>query len=54
MLDAIAALYIVAIEFTTLAVAGCLLAKALGADKIAEEITRAHRRGHVYELGRDR
>ena len=54
MLDAIAALSIVAIEFTALAVVGCLLARVLGADEIAEEITRAHRRGHVHELGRDR
>lgn len=54
MLDAIAALSIVAIEFTALAVAGCLLAKALGVDEIVDEIERAHRRGHVHELGRDR
>ena len=42
MVEAIATLSIVTVEFAILAVAGCLLAKALGVDEIVAEIERAH------------
>ena len=49
-MNAVATISIMTIQFTIIAVIGCLLAKALGVDEIVEEIERAHRRGNVHEL----
>lgn len=42
MIEFIATLSIITIEFVVLAILGCLLAKALGVDTIVQEIERAH------------
>lgn len=54
MVEAIATLSIVTVEFAILATIGCLLAKALGVDEIVQDIERAHQCGHTDELRRKR
>ena len=53
MVEAIATLSIVTVEFAILVIAGCLLAKALGADEIAENIEKAHKCANTRGLKRN-
>lgn len=43
MVEAIATLSIVTVEFAILGMAGWLITKALGADEIVEDIEKAHK-----------
>lgn len=49
-MNAVATISIMTIQFTIIAVIGCLLAKALGVDEIVEEIERAHKCANTREL----
>ena len=53
MVEAIATLSIVAVEFAILGVAGWLITKWLGADEIVEDIERAHKCANTRELKRN-